>query len=180
MDFGSLTGWDYLLVLIVGISVLIGLIRGMIRTVFALGAWVIALIGAPQLAPLAIQYTGFQDKSWVMVVLVFLVLFVLVRLLGALLAKAVNGIGLGGADRLAGGMLGVLRALVLVALLVAVARFAGFDKDQSWQQARSRPLLDWIAEVIDPYLSARPERQIRLTEPRERAPQRRPDGFEEV
>lgn len=162
MDFGALTGWDYVLVLVVGISVLIGLIRGMIRTVFALGAWVVALIGAPLLAPLAIEYTGFQEKSWVMVVLVFLVLFVLVRLLGALLSKAINGIGLGGADRLAGGLFGVLRALVLVALMVAAARLTGMDNDQSWQKAYSRPLLDWIADVIDPYLSARPERQIKL------------------
>jgi membrane protein required for colicin V production len=180
MDFGSLTGWDYLLALVLGISVLIGLIRGMIRTVFALGAWVVALLGAPQLAPLAIEYSGFQDRSWIMVVLVFIVLFVLVRLLGALVSKAINGIGLGGADRLAGGLFGVLRALVLVALLVAAARLTGMDQDQSWQKAYSRPLLEAIAEVIDPYLSAQPERQIRLREPARPLRQGLADRIEEV
>ena len=165
MDWASLTGWDYLLVVVVGISVLMGLIRGMIRTIFALGAWVVALIGAPLLAPLAIEYTGFQDKSWIMVVLLFLVLFVLVRLAGGLLSKAANGIGLGGADRLAGALVGVLRGLILVALLVAAARLTGMDKEQSWQKAQSRPLLDWMAGLIDPYLAARPERQIQLQAP---------------
>ena len=163
MDFGALTGWDYLLILLTGLSVLLGLVRGMIRTVFALGAWIIALLGTPQVGPIVVELAGFEEHAWVMLALTFVGLFALVRLIGVLVGKAVAGVGLNGLDRVAGGVVGAVRAVVIVALVVAAARLTGMDRDESWQQARSRPLLDWIALAIDPYLPARPERRIELT-----------------
>lgn len=163
MNWGALTGWDYLLLLVTGLSVALGLLRGVILTIFALGAWIIALLGTPLVGPIAVEMAGFEAHAWVILVVTFIVLFATVRLVGVLVGKAVAGVGMKGVDRVAGGMFGVVRALVIVALLVAAARLTGMDQGPAWEQARTRPVLEWIAATIDPYLPARPQRQIRLT-----------------
>ncbi len=163
MELGALTGWDYLLLLVSGFSIVLGLLRGVIRTVFALAAWVVALLGTPQFGPIAVEMAGFEEQAWVILALTFVALFAAVRLIGTLVGKAVAGVGLSGLDRVAGAAFGVVRALVIVALIVAAARLTGMDQGPAWQEARSRPLLDWIAVMIDPYLPARPERRIQST-----------------
>jgi hypothetical protein len=49
VSLGSVTGWDWFVILVLSGSVLLGLWRGLIRTVFGLAAWVIALVGGPVL-----------------------------------------------------------------------------------------------------------------------------------
>lgn len=163
MELAAFTGWDYLLALVAGLSIVLGLLRGMVRTVFALGAWLVALLGTPQIGPIAVEMAGFEEHEWVVLALTFIVLFALVRLIGVLIAKAVKGVGLGGADRFAGALFGVARAVVIIALVVAAARLTGLDQGAGWQQAVSRPLLDGIAAAIDPYLPAQPKHRIQST-----------------
>lgn len=155
MILDQLTGWDYLILLILGISIILGLLRGMIRSLFALAGWVLAFIGAPVLTPPLLGLTGLAMPPWVMLALVFFALLLLTRLAGALLARLTSSIGLGGVDRGMGVVLGAARAILIVAVIAVAGRLLDLHKQPSWQQALSRPLLDNIVQIVDPYLPAR-------------------------
>lgn len=145
----GLTGWDWFVLLVLAVSVLLGLVRGLVRTVFALAAWLVAILGTPLLGPDAVAAVGLVRHPWVVYVVLFLLLFVGVRLLGNLIARGVRAVGLSGADRGLGALLGVARALVVMTLAAVVARETGFTDSESWQLARSRPLLEQLGSLVD-------------------------------
>ncbi|HLT27064.1 MAG TPA: CvpA family protein [Zeimonas sp.] len=166
MSVEQLTAWDWFVLATLAISVALGALRGLVRTVFALAAWVVALLGAPAATPPLLAFTGWNAPPLFVGVLVFFVLLVAVRLLGSLLARALSRVGLGLADRTLGSALGVLRALVVITVVALVARHLGADRDAAWQQALSRPLLDVLVSWADPWLPARtrPSQPVRTTQ----------------
>lgn len=155
MSLDQLTGWDYLVVLVLGISVILGLLRGMIRTLFALAGWVVAFIGAPVLTPPLLGLTGISVPPWVALAVVFFALLLLTRLAGTLLARLTSSVGLGGVDRGMGVVVGVARALLIVAAIAVAGRLLDLHEQPAWQKAMSRPLLDRIVQTVDPYLPTR-------------------------
>jgi len=157
VSVAALTGWDYFVMAALLISVALGMLRGLVRTVFALAAWIVALIGTPLATGPLLALTGWSLHPLFVAVLVFFVLLVAVRLLGGLIARALAKVGLGLADRSLGAVLGVVRALIIVTIVALVARHLGADRDAAWQQALSRPLLDELVSWVTPYLPARSE-----------------------
>lgn len=153
----ALTGWDYFVVATLLISTVLGVLRGLVRTVFALAAWVVALVGAPVAAGPLLAATGWSLHPLFVGALVFFALLISVRLLGGLIARALAKVGLGVADRSLGAALGVARALVIVTAVALIGRHVGADREVAWQQAVSRPLLDELVSWVAPYLPSRPE-----------------------
>ncbi len=138
------TAWDYFIVAVAIVSVLMGLLRGFVRTVFGLAAWFVAavvalLVSAPLMAALQI--------GWPLpfsMFLVFLVVFLVTRLIGGLIARGLAWIGLGSVDRVLGALLGVLRAALIVVVAVLAGSMIDLHRQAAWQNAWSRPLLDEI------------------------------------
>ncbi len=147
-----LTGWDYFVGLVVLLSVGFGMFRGLVRTVFALAAWICAVVGTTLLLGDAVQALSMQAHAWVVAVLLFLGIFVIVRLIGKWLANRLKAVGLGGLDRLLGAALGVARAAIFIALAVVAARLSGLDQQPSFQQALCRPVLEQTWRWLEPYL----------------------------
>ena len=155
MSLPPLTGWDWFVLLAVGLSTGYGYIIGLARTIFGLASWVAALIGTPLLAPVLIAKTGWGHYGAAVWLIVFLALFVIVRLIGRALAKGLRASGLGGVDRLTGALFGLARAAVLIVLVVGVGRLMGADRGAGWVNATSRPLLDAIGHQSEPFLPQR-------------------------
>lgn len=155
MTLAQLTAWDYVVVLVLGISILFGLLRGLIRTLAGLAGWVVAFLGAPMLASLLSGHIGEAVPPWVIVVVLFVALLLVVRLLGALLARVTRKVGLGSVDRGLGVLVGAARALLVVAAIAVGGYLFGLDAQPSWQQALSRPLLDGAVQVTGPWLPGR-------------------------
>lgn len=166
MSVEPLTAWDWFVLATLVISIALGALRGLVRTVFALAAWVVALIGAPVATPALLAFTGWTLPTLFVGALVFFVLLVAVRLLGSLLARALSRVGLGTTDRALGSALGVVRALVVITVVALVGRHLGADREAAWQQAVSRPLLDVLVSWVDPWLpaAASPPRPVRTTQ----------------
>ena len=144
-----LTGWDWFVVLVAAVSVLFGFWRGLVHTVFALAAWVAAIVGTPVFGERLVDAVSMQQYPWLVYVVLFLALFVGVRLLGNLIARGVRSAGLRGADRGLGAVLGVARALIVLTIAAVIAREVGVTASDSWQRAMSRPLLEQLAALID-------------------------------
>ncbi len=148
----ELTAWDYGLALIALVSIGFGLWRGLIRTVFALAGWIIALVAVPSLGPIAADSMALNENAWVAYIVVFLVALIGTRMVGGLLARGAKSAGLAGVDRLLGGGLGVARALLILTVLVVAAKAGGLNQSAAWKSSFSRPLLDQTLKFIEPYL----------------------------
>lgn len=152
LSVAGLTSWDAFVLLVVMLSVVLGLFRGLVRTVFALASWVVGLLGVP----LALTWWAEElPAGWprpVLAAVVFLVLFVAVRVLGSLAVRVLHGVGLSALDRFLGAFLGLARALLIVLVVALPAHLIGYSRHEEWQQARSRPLLDALVKWAEPWL----------------------------
>jgi len=152
MDFLSLlTGWDYLITVIVIISAGIGFMRGMIKTVFDLGSWVAAFIAAPLVSPSITKFIGVEAYPWAGLLIGFVGVFFLIRLIGVLLSKGIDTVGLRGADRSLGGFLGLARAALLVLGLATAATLLDMNKQPAWTNALSKPVLELFSNTALTY-----------------------------
>jgi membrane protein required for colicin V production len=156
LSLDALTGWDWFVLVVFLLSISLGIWRGLVRTVFGLAAWVVALIGAPLFAPPVVEATRMEAHPWVVIVLLFVAILVAVKLLGGLVARLLGKVGLGGADRGLGGALGAARALLLILLAAVAARMLEMDQTSAWRNALSRPLLEALVQWVEPHL---PQRQ---------------------
>lgn len=141
-----MTGFDYAVLIIVGLSVLLSVMRGFVREVLALASWIVAFFVAKayvmELAPLlpeAIPNTSLRYLA------AFLVLFLATLLVCSLLAIALSQlfkhVGLSWLDRGLGAFFGLARGLLIVVILVLLAGLTGLPQDARWRNAMfSAPL----------------------------------------
>jgi len=149
---------DYCIIAVLGLSALMGLIRGFIGEVFALACWIIAFWFALVFGPrLAAEFTAIDVPS-VRLLLGYAICFVAVLIAGAILSfllrKLISGSGLSGSDRLLGMVFGLIRGLALVTLLVLMLGFTPLAKDPWWQHSRMLPAFQrtaaWISASLPP------------------------------
>jgi len=121
---------DWIIVIVLVLSVASGLSRGFFRSVFSLGGLFLGLVlGAWNYSRVAAFFLPLVRIEPVANAIGFLVIALLVMALagivGSILAKTMHQIGLGCLDRLAGGAFGFLQGalMVLLFILVAVAFF---------------------------------------------------------
>jgi len=176
MELSLLTAWDWVVALIVASSVVFGVWRGLVRTAAGLLAWVGAFILAPLGATLLAPVLG-SVPGWVLLAIAFLLAFIAIQLTGAVLARLVQGVGLGGVDRLLGAGLGCVRALAIVALIATAAVALGLERSPAWQQARSRPLLEWLIDFVYDRLGDRLPRRSPVAPPALRSTDDDADGM---
>lgn len=147
--------WDWMVLAVFGLSIAFGLFRGLVRTVFALAGWVVALIGTPLAMAWLTPWLPDGLPPPVLAIAIFIGLLIGMRLLGGLAARALHGVGLGGLDRVLGGAIGAARALIIVLIVALLGHLAGLSRQPEWQQAWSRPLLDVLVQWAEPFLPER-------------------------
>ena len=114
-----MTVFDIAFLLIVLVSALVGYARGAIKELVTLFAFLLAALAAVFSLPVAGKlFRGFVHPAWAgnatAVLVVFVLVYVLLRVVGGLLTRHVHSSALGGVDRAGGAVFGVGRALVLV------------------------------------------------------------------
>jgi|SRR5579863_3883595 len=149
---------DYCILATLGLSVLMGLWRGLIGEVLALAIWAVALWVAWKFGPqLAAQFTAIDLPS-VRLLVGYALCFITVLIGGAivsfLMRKLISGSGLSGTDRLFGMVFGLARGLVLVTLVVLLLGFTPFPRDQWWHQSRLLPSFQQGAQWAAAHLPA--------------------------
>lgn len=152
----GLSSWDWFVLLLVVLSTGMGLLRGMVRSVFGLGAWVVAFLGAGPAGDVLAGGNWLAGAGPWNYAIAFVALYLSMRLLGGLVSGGLKRVGLGGLDRGMGAVLGLARAVLLVALGAMLGHLAGLDRGEAWQQARSRPVLDALVERMRPLLPSLP------------------------
>ncbi|MGM9515741.1 CvpA family protein [Roseateles sp. DB2] len=148
---------DLSLLTVLGLSVAVGLWRGLVYEVLALAGWLVAYLLSPWLAPmlqgmLPEGRLGPALSHAAGLVLAFVAILVVWSLVAKLVRALIQASPLSWLDRLGGGGFGALRGLfigLLVALLVGMTPLA---QSEPWQDSALAPWLRSGLRVLHPML----------------------------
>jgi membrane protein required for colicin V production len=154
-----MTLFDLVVVIIVGLSVLLSLIRGLVREVLALAAWVVAFLAAnvlsSQIAPWMPEALPNDELRLLAGFLcVFVGVLIAMSVLAILASKLVKSAGLGVEDRLLGGMFGLARGLMVVMIIVLLAGLTSLPRQAVWRNAMLSDPLELFASHVKSWLPA--------------------------
>lgn len=158
---------DLIVLLVLILTAVRGLMLGMVDTLFSLAAWALAFVlgkwGALMVAPLlpigienpAIRYfAGFA--------VIFLLVLIGVLLLGHALASLVKAVGLGGADKVLGGVVGLAKGLVILVGLTLAAGLTSLPRTDFWKHAMLSDSLQAMAQRALPLVPVNVAKYVRF------------------
>ena len=161
---------DFVFIALILISGLISLYRGFVREVFSVVTWVVAIwVGIRFAGTVAVYLPAALSDETLRLGVAFAVLFILVLIaggvIGIVMTRLVRGTGLTGTDRALGIVFGLLRGVLIVALLVFLASLTLAPEETWWQESRLVPeferivgwLLDQLPETLRERLRDLPE-----------------------
>jgi membrane protein required for colicin V production len=131
---------DWVILVVLGVSMIVSVFRGLAREVLSLFAWVAAAWVALEYAPLGATWlVPWVPAPSVRLLLsggtLFLLVLLVLGLVNALVAKLIRGTGLSGTDRSLGMVFGLARGVAIVTLLVLVAGATPVPEDPWWRQS---------------------------------------------
>ena len=150
-----MTSFDYSVLLIIGISIIVSMMRGAVREVLAIVGWLAAFYVAKTYASQLIPLLPANIPSEPLKILAaFVILFLAVLLISSLLCIALSGvikkIGLNWLNRGIGAMFGFARGLLIVCVLVFLAGLTSFPKDGRWTNAMFSSPLEALVKTMLP------------------------------
>ncbi len=144
---------DYVILAVVIVSALIGVWRGFVREALSLLIWVVAFWFAYSWSqPLAFMLVDYIDDPGLRLIVTFVVLFLSIHIVGfvvsRLLSVLIKSVGLKGVDRVAGGGFGLLRGVIIIAVVVLLVEMTPITQQMMWQQSFMvsvfKDVLAWI------------------------------------
>jgi membrane protein required for colicin V production len=159
------TLFDYVVLTIVGASVIVSVMRGLAREVLALAGWVLAFVVANALSgAVAGSFSSVISDGSVRALTAFVAVFVVTLIAVSLVALGVSrllkGAGLGLEDRLLGSVFGLARGVLIVMVMVLLAGLTALPRQPAWSDAMLSPPLEALARLIKPWLTQAVSRYI--------------------
>ncbi|OUS29137.1 bacteriocin production protein [Thalassotalea sp. 42_200_T64] len=148
---------DYAILIVIGISTLISLVRGFVKEAVSLIVWLAAFFVASTFyQDLAAYLTNISDpmlRNAAAVAILFITTLILGALINYLIGQLVTKTGLSGTDRVLGLAFGALRgALVVSAILFFMDAFTPAPSSTWWQQAvlipEFRVVIEWFFDYV--------------------------------
>lgn len=161
-----MTGFDIAILILIGLGAITGFMRGLVQEVFALAAWVLALVAIHNLhTPLSaalMQYFPHENAASVLAfAILLLVPYAIVKLLSNRLGSASRNSVIAPIDRLLGLGFGAVKGAVIAVLAFSVL-VLGYDTiwgvggRPTWiTQARSYPYVNQASEALVKQISER-------------------------
>lgn len=148
---------DYVILATIGISLLVGVLRGFIKEVFSLVVWAAAFVVAYRFGGdvgvlMEEQVSVPSARTAIGFIGLFIVVLVVGGLANYLLGRLVKSTGLSGTDRLLGGFFGIARGIAIVVAAILVAGFTPLPADPWWKESKLirsfMPMVMWSAEFL--------------------------------
>lgn len=158
-------GWvDIVLLSILAVSVIVGLVRGLVFEVLSLIGWVVAFALAAWAGPdvaarLPLGTPGSGLNLGAALAITFLATMLVWGLCARLLRSLVRASPLSGIDRVLGAGFGALRGFVLLVLVAFVAALTPVRFTQDWQHSQGAM---WLNGVLQEFRPALPQEVVRL------------------
>lgn len=152
-----MTSFDYIVLAIIGISIIVSLTRGAVKEVLAIVGWIIGFYVAKTYSPmLAVLLPQDIPTEALKTLIAFLILLVAVLFVNGLvsmaISNAVSKVRLGWLNRLSGMVFGFAKGLFIVCVLVLLAGLTSLPKEKVWTEAVLSSPLEILVESIVPWL----------------------------
>ncbi|MEO8134089.1 MAG: CvpA family protein [Betaproteobacteria bacterium] len=152
-----MTPFDYVVLAVTAVSILISIWRGLVREVMSLLSWLVALWAAfsfsvqgAEWLPAAIANPSVRYLA--AFVLVFLGTVIVLELFGVLLAKLLHAAGLAFIDRLLGAVFGFARGALLAWMLTLLGGLTALPEQPWWRESLFAPPLQGAVLAARPLL----------------------------
>lgn len=158
-----MTGFDFAVIAVLLVSLLLGLWRGLLYEVLSLLGWPVAFLlskmFANDVAPLmpAGQETLRVAAAYA---LVFVAALIVWSVLVWLLSRLAKAIGLGWLDRALGGLFGLLRGGLVILAVVWLAGLTDIPKQPFWRTAQTSKTAEDVALLTKVWLPDNVARRI--------------------
>lgn len=152
-----MNGADYLILIVLVFSMLLGMYRGFVRESVALLAWLCGLWLAWRYAPLVEPLLGGMlgeppVRTWAARTLIVMAVVILGWIVAGLLGYLLRHSGLSVAvDRLLGMFFGAVRGGVVICAFVLLAQFAQLDQVKWWKKSTLLPYATECATWIQAF-----------------------------
>ncbi|MFL6663657.1 MAG: CvpA family protein [Rhizobacter sp.] len=153
-------GWvDWTFIAILVLSLVVGLLRGLVFEVLSLLGWLAAYIAAqwlaPELAPhLPVGRAGSPLNHAAAFACAFIAALIVWGLLARLLRAVIRATPLSPVDRALGATFGVVRALVVMLAITTVVMLTSLAQSPAWRTSHGAAWLNGALHGIKPVLPA--------------------------
>lgn len=153
MNWDTVNWIDVILGATIAISALVGIVRGFLKEVLSLLAWVVAAYVAYTFSDMVAQeyIRKFISDNLISYIAafggIFLSVLFVIGLLNLLISQVLKNTGLGFIDRFLGLVLGIVRGVLIAALMVFMLSFVGNPRE--FEQWRTSKLAPYLVPVVD-------------------------------
>jgi membrane protein required for colicin V production len=154
-----MTLFDYAVLAIIGLSVLISVLRGGVSEILSLTAWVLAFFLAQRFAePVSVWLPPEVPTPELRLIAGFAIVFFGVWFVSALvriaIAQMIKASALALVDRLVGAVFGFARGCIIVIAFVILGGLTRFPTLPIWRDAMFSPPFEAVALKLKPWLPA--------------------------
>jgi membrane protein required for colicin V production len=148
---------DYGIIIIIMVSMLMGLMRGIIREVMSLIIWSAAIMVAISYCnPASGLFHSIIPQAEMCLVIAFILVVFIVLIIGGIISRLIEQIIKATkftiTDRITGGVFGFVRGVAIIALTMAMAKTAGLIQDYSIKDstliANFKPAAVWLEKQL--------------------------------
>ena len=152
-----LNAFDYAILAVIALSILISFFRGFMRETISLATWVLGVIIALRFSPMVAQWMQPTiDSPLLRYVIAFVALFAVVFivgfLVGLLVKGALNVTGLTIFDRLLGAVFGAVRGVLFVAVVLLFISMTSYEASPWAKHSQLtvvlKPMVKWLGGYL--------------------------------
>lgn len=141
---------DWVFAIVVAVSSMLGVWRGLVREVISVGSWFVAYAAAQWFAQdvsQALPLQGYEPPIPFLLsfALVFIGAFMLCAFVSWLLQRMLTAVGLRPIDRVLGGGFGLLRGVLILVVLVSAVHLMPLRAQSWWQESKGQ---EWVLNGI--------------------------------
>ena len=151
-------GWvDIAMCAFLALSVIVGLMRGVVFELLSLTGWFAAYFAARWFAPLVLPYIqvgapGSNLNLGIALVSVFIAALVIWSLVARLVRMLIRATPLSALDRLLGSVFGLLRGVLVLMVVVLVVGVTPAAKSAGWHRSHGAVWLNAAVQEVKPWL----------------------------
>ncbi len=138
---------DWVVLAVIGLSVLLGIVRGFMREVISVAGWIFGVwlafrysVVVGSTFPFGAEFPLLRTAAAAILIVVACVFAA--ALIGWIVRKLLTAAKLSAADRTLGGLFGLARAALIIALVVFVARDTTFSREPMWRESLLLPQVE--------------------------------------